>query len=453
MTKLELIKSVNFVLSECDRFQTIIKEGDFKKIDRLDSFCSIPHPDEIGEIICGSAAARKLAELADEAARRAGLVRNISQEILYKEAKLGFARRFFKSKVDIDTKQVDRFLSDVARQAKLHCRTVSHFIPCHLMHSKEPHKIELGPVTFYSRSEMRKTLMDHIQQRTQASEQTVHERRLMAQAIRYYRNFRWVAQVTIKDCDKITSDRLALEAVTAGLNCLHLLVGVSHSRRMRVGGLHLSNDHRAKLQINENAMLEPSTSFAYFGEVTFPDGWSQMLGPDNEYQQLLSIALETVVDPKLLRPLSKRFLDAAQWFGEATRDESDATRIIKYATAMERLVMTGERDDITSTLSERIAAICINDKISRGEWRSIARRVYGFRSKLVHGGISPAATNLHVGVQEAVDLAEATLFYSIGAFGIEGLRDDAFNEKKLAKWFKAVICWADRVEKNKMAEN
>ncbi|RUC92440.1 HEPN domain-containing protein [Pseudomonas aeruginosa] len=429
MTKLELIKCVNFVLSECDRFQTIIKEGDFKKIDRLDSLCSIPHPEEIGEIICGSAAARKLAELADEAARRAGLVRNISQEILYKEAKLGFARRFFKSKVDIDTKQVDRFLSDVARQAKLHCRTVSHFIPCHLMHYKEPHKIELGPVTFYSRSEMRKTLMDHIQQRTQASEQTVHERRLMAQAIRYYRNFRWVAQVTIKDCDKITSDRLALEAVTAGLNCLHLLVGVSHSRRMRVGGLHLSNDHRAKLQINENAMLEPSASFAYFGEVTFPDDWSQMLGPDNEYQQLLSIALEPVVDPKLLRPLSKRFLDAAQWFGEATRDESDATRIIKYATTMERLVMTGERDDITSTLSERIAAICINDKISRGEWRSIARRVYGFRSKLVHGGISPAATNLHVGVQEAVDLAEATLFYSIGAFGIEGLRDDAFNEK------------------------
>src|SRR5690606_33927600 len=122
VTTLELIKSVNFVLSECDRFQTIIKEGDFKKIDRLDSFCSIPHPEKIGEIICGSAAARKLAELADEAARRAGLVRNISQEILYKEAKLGFARRFFKSKVDIDTKQVDRFLSDVARQAKLHCR-------------------------------------------------------------------------------------------------------------------------------------------------------------------------------------------------------------------------------------------------------------------------------------------------------------------------------------------
>jgi hypothetical protein len=453
VTKPELIQNVNFILSECARFQTIIKDGGFRTIDRWDSFCSIPYPEKNGEMICGSAAARKLAELADEAARREGLANNVSQETLYKEIKQAFSRRFLKGGVDIDTKQVDRLISDVARRAKIHCKTVTHLIPCHLMYSQDPHKIELGPVTFYSRSEMRKILIAHIERRTETSENTDHGRRLKAQAIRFYRNFRWVAQVTIKDCDEITSERIALEAVTAGLNCLHLLVGVSHSRRMCVGGLHLPSDRRAKLQINEDAVLEPSTSFRYFGEVAFPDGWSQMLGPNNEYQKLLSVALETVVDPRLLRPLSKRFLDAAQWFGEATRDKSDAARIIKYATALERLIMTGERDDITSTLSERIAALCINDKVSRADWKGIARRVYGFRSKLVHGGISPAATDLHIGVKEAVELAEAALFYAIGAFGVEGLRDNEFKEKKLPKWFKAVIIWADRFEENQRVEN
>lgn len=453
MTKLELIEKVTFVLSECERFHKLINQGGLGNIDRRDCLYSIPLSDRRGEIICGAAAALALSDLANQAAERAGLIRNISEETLYQEIKTCFAKRFFKSGVVIDIKQVDRLLSDVAKKIKTHCKSTTHLIPCHLMHNKDPDKIKLGPVTFCNRSEMRKLFISHGFRSSGVREQTSHGRRLLAQAIRYYRNFRWIAKVTIKDCDDRTSERLASEAVTSALNCLHLLVGANQSRRMRTGGLHLPSDNRAKLHINEKAMLEPTTTFAYFGEVTFPDGWSQMLGSDNEYQELLSIALEVVVDPKLSRPLSMRFLEAAQWYGEATRDEAQATRIIKYATAMERLIMTGERDDITSTLSERIAALCVTDEISRDERRAMARRVYGVRSDLVHGGVSPTAKNLYLEVQEAIDIVEAALFYSIGAFGADGLRDDEFKEKKLVKWFDAVILWADQIERNKLIEN
>lgn len=53
------------------------------------------------------------------------------------------------------------------------------------------------------------------------------------------------------------------------------------------------------------------------------------------WRKLFSVALEAAVNPTLERTLSRRFLDAAQRFGEASRDESPATRTFKYVTALD----------------------------------------------------------------------------------------------------------------------
>ena len=280
------------------------------------------------------------------------------------------------------------------------------------------------------------------------SEQERYKRDLLVRALRYYRNFRWVAEVTIPRCDGPTSSRLAEEAVTASLNCLHLLLGVGNTSRMQLGGFNINGDSRAKLTIGRSGELEPLISFSYLGEVIYRDGWSEMLSEPRSiyFKELFDAVLEVTVDPDLDRPVSRRIIDAAQWFGEAARDTGSATKTVKYVTSLERLLMTDERDDISSLVSQRAAALCFSPEVSRADWFNRSKAAYDLRSRLVHGSISPASLDLDAGAANAASVAEMALIRAIEAFGVEIIRHGRIRSGRLANWFGEYMKWADKEE-------
>lgn len=452
-SKEALVAHVRFVFEECLRLQNaILKEG-LKDLPQHDMLFSLPHPSGTGTMLCGRAAARKITELAEEAAKRGNLSNRIELNTLRKEVSALLVTRFMNEHRSIDTKQIDRLLSTAAKNAEKQCVTLTHFIPCHLMNTNDPNRLAIGPVTFHNRTSFRTLLLKNARTRVESSDEKTRKftRKLLSHAIRYYRNFQWMAEVEIANCDDASSARIAEEAVTAALDCLHMLLGARWTGRMCIGGANIRSDLRAKIVRTSVGELEPSVSTGGFGEITFSDGWSTtFIDADfKHFQSLFSVALEAVVCPDLERPLSRRFLDAAQWFGEACREKSPATRTVKFVTALERMLMTEERDDITSLVSERVAALCFDLNTTRAEWTEKAKAAYDLRSRLVHGSISPRAPEVKKGADIAAEVTEAALMRAIEAFGVDGLRSEGITSKKLASWFQHLRKWADDNETGK----
>ncbi|MEA1015337.1 HEPN domain-containing protein [Sphingosinicella sp. LY1275] len=445
--KQQLIDDVGFIFTECVRVNEALQApGGLKNLPKSDWMFELPHPSGTGKMICGRAAAQRLEELARSAIRRSGLSRQV--DVLAVRRVLGdiLVRKFLKEKRGIEISQVERALAEAGRMAAKGCSTITHFLPCHLMIAQQPASFDIGPVRFHSRASFRSLLAKQL--RAERGREVRRNKRIIFDVVRYFKTFGWVAEVAIQQCDGKTSSPLAEQAVTAALNCLHLLLGAGYTHRMAVGGPAIDFDKRGGFSLSAGGSL--TTSAVYGGgpgEVAYEDDWFSMFDRSDykEGLRLCGIALEVAVDPRLTRPLSDRFLDAALWFGEAVREKSPAAKVVKYVTAIERMLMTDEKDDITTLVSERLAALCCRGAESREQLRDEARRLYSLRSKLVHGSLSPNAEAVHEGVKLGADLAQDALLAALVALGELGLRDETATTRQLGAWYDMIITRTDRI--------
>jgi hypothetical protein len=441
-----LVEDVNFILSECARMSDLVAQGDLKNFDRRDSMSCIPHPGGMGSMICGWRASQKLTLLAEAAAKRGGISGLVSSVVIRKELDSLFVDWFFKQKRTVDIKQVDRLLSSVTKACRRHFTSQTHFLPCHLTYTKLPAIIAVGPVIFHNRRSATSVLLKRRPPTAEARDLPPHARRLTARALKYCRNFRWLAEVRVVPCDTETFKLLAEEAATRALDALHILIGPQHTSRMQIGGLDVGHDRRATLSTTEDGNLQPSLSVAYLGAVGFDDSWSAFLEDayGAAFLQMLGTALESVVDPTLTRPLSRRFLDAAQWFGEASRDTHPATKIVKFMTAIERILIPVQVENIAERLSSRIAALCLCpnenvDDTSFSEWRKRAKAAYDLRSRLVHGSISPNDLEVENGVDGIAEITQLTLLQIAFAMGLDAFRANKINESAIHNWLDEFV--------------
>lgn len=444
-----LVSDVNFIIDECARFAFIVS-NDFKQISREDVLHTLPHPTGRGQIICGRAAAKKITGLANIAAQQNNLIGRISDSTIRRPIEHLLVKRFMKEKRQVDISQVDRMLAAAAKEARSKVSQITHLVPCHLIAASDPAQLVIGPVTFHNRRNIRTLLLKKLreaQSEDSGYKRELYQRRLLATAIRYYRNFRWVAEVRVPGCDPVTSIEVAKNAVTSALNCIHMLFGFDRTERMQVGGPAIPMDRRAMLTISEGGRIESSLSAAYLGHVEYENGWSKILESEDFrfYFDLCGVALEAAVDLDLKRPLSRRFLDALQWFGEACRENNASTRTIKFMTAVELLLTTGERDEISEMIAIRTANLCSSTHEGRSEWRHKARRAYDFRSRLVHGSMSPRDPETWAGARLAAEVAESVLLRAVQAFGASGLRASDISQRTLAKWFDSLQACIDQL--------
>ncbi len=351
-----LTDAVAFVLAECGRIQDVLRRDGPRALSDDDRWFSIPAPNGFGGLLYGRAAQNSIEMLAQEAGRKVGISRRVSAETIVRALKPELTKRFIKERRPVDDREVQRFISAVGEAAQQQCEDRRHLVPCHLMHSSELDELRIGPITFHNYVQFRRLVAPRA--RAYLSVTGGHKplkRRLLQQSLKFYKQFKWIAEVEILRCDQITSEAVAENAAISAIDCLHLVFGVYNSRKMRVGGPALSTDRRAKLGLLPEGNLTVEVSAAWPGHVEYSEGWSVFLeeGETAQIIRLCGVALEAAINPDLNRPLSWRFLDAARWFGEAAREESPSTAVVKYATALERLVMTEERGDISSIFAVR----------------------------------------------------------------------------------------------------
>ena len=448
MKKEELEADVHFIFEECARLLQFIPNR-IHVIPKDDFFFELPHPSGNGKMLCGRAAFHKLQALSEFAAKRSHLENRISASTILQPLSKILVRRFVTERQEISGKYVEWALSEAARWTKKECEHRVHFVPCHLMYQQEPYEFKIGPVLFRSRRSFRKMILEKLRDTKPvrpATESNEWTRTLTGRALHYYRAFGWVAEVQIEDCDIETSERLAVRSVTAALDCLHLMLQARHSKKMIVGGPRLNVDRRARLHLSREGQIEPSLSSRGPGEVGFMEGWSAILArPD--FKRLLDLcgtAVECATNPDLKRPLCHRFLDAARWFGEATREESRSAAVVKYVTALERMLMTEEKDDISKTMSDRLGAICflgLGQK-SIEKWAADALLAYEVRSRLVHGSMRPDDPEISRVLGLCMHLGEFALLSTIALVGEKDLRAEKMSTKLLANWFARIMAFA-----------
>lgn len=420
----------------------------FRDIPRDDAWHSIPSPGGAGSLLCGLAANKRILELARDAGAHAGILRRVKISTLREAIASQLTKRFLIDQRSINAREIDRLKASAGREAAKTLRSDAHWIPCHLMLTKDPESIVIGPVEFINRKKFRSLLLSKIAtyKKDIEPDRKKYLRKWLSEAITYYRQFQWVAQVTVERCERDVAEIISHRAVLSALDCIHLLLGGQWTDRMRVAGPGLRWDKRSYLRIDAGGFLLVSTSTRGAGQVAFPDGWSTRLGRP-EYVHLLHLfgtALVAAVDPDCQRPLSRRFLDAAQWFGEAARDESNATATVKYVTSIERMVMTNEKDDVTKLVVDRVGAICFQvDDRGIDKWRGMMSDLYDMRSKLVHGAASPLEDWVWRGRALGREIAETVLLQTLLAWGQEGLEESECSTRRLAKWFRAVCERAD----------
>jgi hypothetical protein len=255
----------------------------------------------------------------------------------------------------------------------------------------------------------------------------------------YYEAFGWVAEVTIEDCDGPTSRKRARNFVQGALDCLHVLIGSAYSNHMRAGGPIFGTDRRGHIEVDSKGCVELATSVDWLSHELGDDWWSRLNKDGGDHVlELMGVAIEAAHALPRPAPMAQRFLDAA-WYGEAVRDNFTASRIIKYVTAIER-ILTTKNDDICQILSNRGAALIHEPGTDDVEaLRRRFKKVYNLRSDLVHGSRSPLDTGFGSGMREAEELARLVLLRALQLFRREGLENPKISTPQLDDLFVRLI--------------
>lgn len=446
------VADIEFVFAECVRIQKAISDAinkdpsSLQKMPREDMWGDLPGPDGRGPLMCGRAANQRLWRLAEQAIKHSDASGTIETEPVHKALGKILVQRFLTEGLDINQKEAQRALSAAVKKAKRARIDRTHYVPCRLMYNKGPASFTIGPVSFHVRDRFNERMASHFEcygRQDGEDWQKEHNAHLLADARHYYDGFTWVAEVKILNCDDGTSLQRARMAVTGAVNLLHILFGSYHTQRMDIGGPRLETDRRAHMSLDTKHGLSVSNSSRSTSAVGFDEDWGKFFEGEDMAVLLRAAnkALETVVNPASKRALGSRLLDAAAWFGDAVREQSPAAQIIKAVTALERLVMTSEHDDIRKTASQRGAAIRYEPDGPKTfeELESELGEAYVMRSRLAHGSLSPFNPEVVAFAPACLHRIEQVICWGLGLFESHGLFDRELTNRQLAEGFDGLV--------------
>jgi hypothetical protein len=411
--------------------------------NKRDRLCSVPHPNGHGILICGRDAIERFIQLAERHLIAQKVEKKVDLEVFTNAITDELVQRFLKETREIERKSVDRMLSAALKKVKAKHQSLTHFIPCVVVFESDPKEFQIGPVHFIwmekflndkkeeIEKERERIRLDHIRR----CEETVADGRpaqevatpeisskianqLVDGLIEYFSDFKWMTTVTVPECDKTVSRERAEIAVEAALDVLKLFLGTSYGTTLRQGHSRGIPRQTANLTHEADGALHISIGWGAKDAMVGPGWFNAITEPDSFYFKAAGTALYACIDPEQSSDLNQRFLDALTWYGQAIWEQMPSAQIIKYVAALERLTVTKKVDDLTKTVSRRTATL-LNHGGSKEDFdRSYekAKKIYDFRSGLMHGSLSPFDKKLMAIAPLAERIARDTLLRSLDLF-------------------------------------
>ena len=280
----------------------------------------------------------------------------------------------------VSTKDAEEMINNGIADAAGDHHQLTHFVPVTAVVHETPSEFKLGPVDFLLQRRFQELYGPELAD-------VLHDRGVsqdLADGIhRFFGNYRWVAAVTVSPCSPKTSQMRARQAVQQALDAVKLMIGQARGRLIRtayepghpaatgdlarasIGKFHISMSERL-----QDAVLD--------------DGWHSVLA-GTPIWKLLSALLEEqhsswdpLVDPK------QRFLDALAWYGDAVSEPDGQAQVLKFWTALERLVAFTNSDPV-----ERRVAILVSVRMNQfpDNFKQF-QKSYKYRCNIIHGDVA-----------------------------------------------------------------
>jgi hypothetical protein len=440
----EYLAALKFLGDEIDRFGNLDIE-ELKKLTLDDHLATLAHPAG-GSLLCGAEAFRRIRKASQTAIDRDGYRGRIGVDQLFQIVAENIEDRFLRRNSPINLSSADQLFADSIKKAAGGIKSITHYAPCLISDDEGAEEFSIGKIKFRRRKSCLAGLQPQFDNYRKANKEAGEiDDKLLDTTLEYYASFDWLAEVTIDDADAATSYELAVSSVEAALNFLHVLVGTRQSNHFRVGGPAPKLDKRGRFELSNGKIgtIEVTRSWT---SRSLGEGWWQHLHDIGVARTLPIIG--KVIDLNLARtptPLSQRLLDAAHWYGDASREKFPASQLVKFVTAMERVLITGKRGDLTKTFCDRGSALFVYpEKEKRVEARKRFSQVYGARSQLVHGSTSPNDKKTLSLLIDAELFSHGIIWRALTLYGQDDkILDSTMNDKKLSKWFDAILCWYD----------
>jgi Apea-like HEPN len=439
---------LSFVFEECARVHELISNtppGKFKDLPRSDVGGSLPHPCGRGDMTCSVAAVRRVRELAEQALSNSDAVGTLEPDRVYRALRTTIVDRFFKEQMPIDERNVEKAMASAVKIAKRDRADTVHYFPCRLMYAAKPDSFTIGAVAFMTAAQFNQRMTEKFEAyaRDDGSRDMKIEEGLLEDARHYYDGFTWIGQVEVLNCDAGISKMRGQLGVTAALNFIHVIFGSYHTDRMMVGGPRMENDRRAHITMKPDSKIDVSCSWSATSAVGFHEGWQELLQKETAPLLIRAAgkALEPIRDPAVKRPLATRLTDAVGWFGDAVREGSPAAQVVKAVTALEALVMTGEREEIAAEVSARAAALCFDPERDSTfeEVNEQMSHAYDMRSRLAHGSLSPFDAEVAQYAPQCLHWAERAIGGALVLFESYDLLDRDLSCKQLKEGMARLI--------------
>lgn len=418
------IRDLEFICGQILRFARMPPEQLLKHMAkrREDAFCMIPHPDGRGQLSCGIQAARRFGALADRVLEYdPQLSGRLSRSKTKDRVVAAFVQRVLREKREVDAGTAEQILRDVSEECKASLRTAEHFVPCVLFLNGGPDEFSVGPVTFSRRvaffrsrraslkKSVQVSIQSHIEQveraveggfprdRAATPEQSRHFiRGLRARALKTFRQYPWIARVRVSECDHETGEEVAERTVGLAVNSMRVLLGARHTDRIRLAWSRSDALQTARMWSDPAGIFHVGIGSRADGQVGV-ENWYEGLTLSGGFElNAFGSALTPLVTCTPVRHVHQRFLDAVNWFGDAATDPEPTASVVKYVSAIERVMFGSWKRDRTKDFVARLEGLwTAYDCEGRKTVGADAREVYEARSSLLHGAVSPRDASVY----------------------------------------------------------
>jgi hypothetical protein len=338
---------------------------------------------------------------------------------------------------------------------------IKHFVPCSVVFESNPAEFSIGPVRFLRKETFAKEFGSgleaqreriYVQHRSNceaAIQRGVNPKNvanaeqsrrfadhMVDDAKKWIESSDWIGVVGVDECHPRVSWERGLAAIEAALDLLRVLMGAHHSRKIRTALAANYAVNRAQLSQFPDGDIHITVSKEYSGNVV-GDGWFSVVARDDGYfLNRGGFAITALTKPDSFWPLSFRWIDALSWFGQAVLERSNAARLVKYMTAVERLTIPKKAENIESRVTRRAVALrYLNDEAQYRAAIEKAQLAYEWRSRIIHGAVSPFDKALNKNLQHAEITAAAAILGALSFFDHLGLDSEEFSDQRLENEF------------------
>jgi hypothetical protein len=344
-------------------------------------------------------------------------------------------RRYTEDPPTITDENAHQIFLSAAQNQLNRFEEITHYIPCSIASHEQPTRFEIGPVQF----RLSKIFWPEIQKSVRELKFVTEMRLEMLRE--FFNSHKWVAIVRVPPASLSVSTLRARQTISASLNLFKLFVGGRTVARVRHAYEPGFVRETSVLWSGEKDGFHLSTIFG--GIDAHVDGnWIEDVRNFPQWKFGATTIQRKLTEWSPLPEAEERFMDALTWHGEAISDARPEARIIKFWTAIERIVSFQKKDNVTL----RAAVMSITPKQDLESYVRRCQTLYSFRSEVVHGNAPRQGTKMESMAHEIEDISQNVLIgytrIAIHLKQIGGLDRDSVEGQ-----FKRL----DEISKNKLS--